>query len=163
MPAKKIQPDKPRPVNLAHAAMKDAVRARRDAVLERRDEIFELYMAGHGFKTIVEMLGIHESPNYVRFTLRAEAHKEYLEAHTARAHSLVEEAVDTARLGRALGDAAGLRVAADTFLKVAGKLAPTQYGDKAQIELSGKDGGPIEANMSVSPAEAYERLIKGKA
>lgn len=164
MPAKKEQPVKPRPANLVHAAKLDAARARREAILARKDEMLEMYMSGYGFRSIVEMLGINESPNFVRMILGSDpsTRKEYIEAHISRAHTLVEEAVDTARMGKALGDAAGLRVAADTMLKVAGKIAPTQYGDKASLELTGKDGGPVEANMTVSPAEAYEKLIKGK-
>lgn len=164
MPAKKEPPQKPRPANLVHAAKMEAARLRREAILARKDEMLELYMGGYGFKAIVEMLGIHESPNFVRMILSSDpgTRQEYIEAHISRAHTLVEEAVDTARLGKAIGDAAGLRVATDTFLKVATKIAPAQYGDKASLELSGKDGGPIEANMSVSPAEAYEKLIKGK-
>lgn len=162
MPApKKEKPDK-RPANLVHAAKAQQAEDRRNAVLALKDEIFELFMDGIGFKLICAQLDIKESPQYVRLTLQTYARKEYLNATLARAHSMVEEAVDTARLGKVLGDAAGLRVSVDTLLKVAGKIAPGEYGDKASLELTGKDGGPIEANMSVSPAEAYERLIKGK-
>lgn len=164
MPAKKEQPDKPRPANLVHAAKLEAARVRREAILARKDEMLELYMGGYGFKAIVEMLGMDESPNFVRMILSSDqsTRQEYIQAHISRAHTLVEEAVDTARLGRAIGDAAGLRVATDTFLKVATKIAPAEYGDKTNVELTGKGGGPVEANMTVSPAEAYEKLIKGK-
>ena len=146
MPAKKEQPDKPRPANLVHAAKLEQSRARREAILVRKDEMLELYMAGYGFRSIVDSLGINESPNFVRLVLSSDpsTRREYIEAHISRAHTLVEEAVDTARMGKALGDAAGLRVAADTMLKVASKIAPTQYGDKASLELTGKDGGPVK-------------------
>jgi hypothetical protein len=138
--------------------------ARREAVLERKDECLELYMNGHSFEQIVAMLNIAESPNYTRFILYTYAYKEYCAATKARSHSLVEKAVDVARQSIAIGDSAGYRVATDVFLKVAAKLNREEYGDKASMEVTGAGGGPIqtEAEITLTAAEAYERLIKGK-
>lgn len=150
MPASKEKPDK-RPANLVHAAKLQQAEDRRNAVLAHKDEIFEMFMDGHGFKTICERLDIKESPQYVRQTLQVYARKEYIPATLSRAHSMVEEALETARLGKSLGDAAGLRLTVDTLLKVAGKIAPGEYGEKSKVEHTGADGGPIKmlaANMS---------------
>jgi hypothetical protein len=45
----------------------------------------------------------------------------------------------------------------------AAKLAPKKYGDSKSIELSGVDGGAIrvDSNVTLTPAEAYERLLRG--
>jgi hypothetical protein len=37
-----------------------------------------------------------------------------------------------------------------TLLKRAGQLAPKKYGDKLDMNLSGKDGGPIQAAIAVT-------------
>jgi hypothetical protein len=170
MPSKKPAPEpgakkrRERPVgNLVHAMQRDAQQMRLAAVLERQDEIFELYMCGHSFEVAVQMLGMTESPNYVRLKLWEHAHDQYLMATKARAHNLVEKAVDVASLSTRLGDAAGMRVAVDTYLKVASKISPEDYGDKTKIEHTGKDGGPIEtkADLTLSPADAYEKMVRG--
>lgn len=171
MPAKKPPASPPsakkrreKPVgNLVHAMQRDAAQMRLQAVLDRRDEIFELFMCGHSFEVAVQMLGINESPNYVRLKLWEHAHDEYLMATKARAHNLVEKAVDVATMSTKLGEAAGMRVAVDTYLKVAAKINSEDYGDKARVEHTGKDGGPIQTkgDLTLSPADAYEKMVRG--
>lgn len=141
--------------------VRDQRAARRQAVLDRLDEILELYSSGHSFEQIVPLLKMTESSHFVRHVVCTYAHKEYARAAKDRAHALVEKAVDVARQSIAIGDAAGYRVAVDTFLKVASKMAPEEYGDKARIEHTGADGGPMQAEVTLTAAEAYERLIKG--
>jgi hypothetical protein len=98
---------------------RDAVRIRRQAVLDRLDEILELYSSAHSFEQIVGMLQIAESPNYVRNVVMDSAYKQYTLAHRARAHTMVEKAVDVARQAISIGDSGGYRVATDSAPHVA--------------------------------------------
>lgn len=153
----------PAVANLQHAARRDAAQMRLDALLERADEILELYMAGYSFEMCLQALRIEESPHYARYNLWLHAKEKYMAATKARSHQLIEKAVDVGRMAISLGDAAGMRVAVDTFLKVAGKINPDEFGEKARIEHTGKDGGAIEtkADLTLSPSEAYEKMVRG--
>jgi hypothetical protein len=139
---------KPKPAivntgNLAHAAKLAEYDARRAAVLERKDEFLELYMNGCSFAQAVELLDVKESPNYVRLVITKYCREEFVLAQRSRAHSLVEQAVDVARMAVKLGDSGGFRVATDAMFKAAGKLAPEEYGERSKMEVTGKNGGPI--------------------
>ena len=138
---------------------RDAVRIRRQAVLDRLDEILELYSSAHSFEQIVGMLQIAESPNYVRNVVMDSAYKQYTLAHRARAHTMVEKAVDVARQAISIGDSGGYRVATDVFLKVAAKLSPEDYGDKSRVEHTGKNGGAIKMIASALTDDQLAELI----
>ena len=78
-----------------------------------------------------------------------------------RAHWMIEEAARLATKCAKSGDVAGLKVAIDSYMKLAGKIAPKLYGDKATLELVGAGGGPIKAIVQLEPAEAYKRMLSG--
>lgn len=86
-------------------------------------------------------------------TARFNAAKEH------RAHEFVERA---GQAGIKLVDTGFHKDGADTLLKVAAKTAPTIYGDKATIALTGANGGPVESTITLSPSEAYRKMM-GKA
>ena len=135
-------------------------------ILEMADAIMDQYVAGDSLSKIAETLPI-PYPAWKLRNLLAEHPQtaaRYLTLPLERAHYLADEAVEVAHEARMIGDSAGKRVASDVYMKTAARLAPSVYGDKAQVELSGKDGGAIEmkADMTLTAAEAYERLIKGK-
>lgn len=46
----------------------------------------------------------------------------------------------------------------------ASKLKPRSYGDKIQQEVTGAGGGPLQvkADVTLSPSDAYQRLLHGK-
>lgn len=46
----------------------------------------------------------------------------------------------------------------------ASKLKPRSYGEKIQQEVSGPGGGPIQtkADLTLTPSDAYQRLLHGK-
>lgn len=54
------------------------------------------------------------------------------------------------------------KAAGDLWLKLAAKTDPRRYGEKATLELTGAEGGPVETVVKMDPAEAYRRAI-GKA
>lgn len=134
-------------------------------VLEVAEEVFDKYVWGESFQAIADGLPF-EIPGWkLRQILMdsEETAEQYAMAGIERAHNLVDASIDYARRAAAIGDAAGLRVAIDTNLKVASKLHASEYGDKSKLELTGKDGKALEikADLSLTAEQAYERLIKG--
>jgi hypothetical protein len=145
--------------NLVASTKRAMADARREAVLERGDEILELYMDGCSFHQIVQLLGIKESPNYIRYTLTVYDRKKLVAAQRARAHTMVETAVDVARTAIKLGDAGGFRVATDALFKAAAKLAPETYGDKSKVEHSGPNDGPIKLVAATLTDDQLAQII----
>lgn len=132
-------------------------------VLKYSTQIMDQYIAGQSFVQIAESLPFKIPGWRLRTLLQTfeETKDSYWTLNLERAHNLIEAAIDNARAAALTGDPAGYRVANDTYLKVAAKIAPAEYGDKSKLELTGKDGGAIQvkADMTLSPADAYERLI----
>lgn len=133
-------------------------------VLDVAEEVFDLYVAGQTFAEIAAKLDFEVEPWKLRQILceSEETADHYSQLEIIRSHNLVDETIRLAREAAALGDAAGLRTAIDTHLKVAGKLN-SAYNDKASVEHTGKNGGAIEivADLSLTAEQAYERLIRG--
>ena len=76
-----------------------------------------------------------------------EAHERFREAYArareVQAHGMAEQAVSEGfRAGRDM-DPAAARVRFDAARWLAGKLAPRNYGEKVQNEISGPGGGPV--------------------
>jgi hypothetical protein len=69
---------------------------------------------------------------------------DYARAREARGHHYGERVADLAgkvERGEMTPDAA--RVAIDAYKWASGRMAPKVYGDKAALELTGKDGAPL--------------------
>lgn len=134
-------------------------------VLSVADEVFDRYVWGESFQAIADTLPFKVQGWKLRDILMSaeETRETYANANILRSHNLVEAALDYGRQAASLGDAAGLRVAVDTNLKIAAKLN-TAYSDKASLELTGKNGGALEikADLTLTAEQAYERLIKGE-
>jgi hypothetical protein len=149
------------------AAIKQALRQPADAelayVLRYADDIFSRHVHGESFATIAKSLPFAMAGWRLREMLltHEETKDRYLNLATLRAHSMVEEAVEYGRQAAQGGD---YKTAIDVNLKVAAKLAPQEYGDKGKLELTGRDGGPLEvkADLTLTAEQAYERLIRGK-
>lgn len=144
---------------------RSAAQKLRDDVLDIAEEVFDRYVYGESFQAIADSLPFKIAGWRLREILMEseETRETYARASTLRSHNLVDAAVEFGYKAAKVGDAAGLRVAVDTCLKVAGKLNAA-YNDKASLELTGKDGGPVkvEADLSLTAEQAYERLIKGE-
>jgi hypothetical protein len=63
----------------------------------------------------------------------------------------IEEAADAFALAKAKEAAHHLRWRAS-------KIAPADYGDRQAVELSGKDGGPIQTQAVLTPEERAKRI-----
>lgn len=115
-------------------------------VLAVADDVFDRYVWGESFQQIADSLPFKIHGWKLRQILMdsKETAEQYSMAGIERAHNLVDATIDYARKAAAIGDAAGLRVAIDTNLKVASKLHAAEYGDKTKVELTGKNGGPVQ-------------------
>lgn len=144
---------------------RDAAAELKANVLAVADEVFDRYAWGESFQQIADTLDFDVQGWKLRNVLMNsdETKDRYATVGIERAHNLVDAALDYARKAASIGDAAGLRVAVDTNLKVAAKLNAADYGDKSKLELTGKDGKAIEvkSDMTLTAEQAYERLIKG--
>ncbi len=134
-------------------------------VLSVADVVFDRYVWGESFQAIADSLPFKVPGWKLRQILMDsdETAEQYAMAGIERAHNLVDAALDYGRQAASLGDAAGLRAAIDTNLKVAAKLHASAYGDKTKVEHTGANGKAIEikADLSLTAEQAYERLIKG--
>jgi hypothetical protein len=144
---------------------RDAAAELKADVLELADEVFDRYVWGESFQAIADSLPFKVPGWKLRQILMdsEETAEQYAMSGIERAHNLVDAALDYGRTAAALGDAAGLRTAIDTNLKVAAKLHASAYGDKTKVEHTGANGKAIEikADLSLTAEQAYERLIKG--
>jgi hypothetical protein len=115
-------------------------------VLSVADVVFDRYVWGESFQAIADSLPFKVAGWKLRQILMdsEQTRDQYAMAGIERAHNLVDAALDYGRSAAALGDAAGLRAAIDTNLKVAAKLHASAYGDKSKLELTGAGGGPVK-------------------
>lgn len=155
------------PPMLPHKALKKEANAKaKAAVIAVADQVFDRFVAGQSFQQIADELQLGIPGWKLRKIVvdTPDLAELFADMNSIRAHNLVDAAVDFARQAAAIGDAAGLRVAIDTNLKVAAKLAAAEYGDKQKVELTGKDGSAlhVKADLTLTAEQAYERLIKGE-
>ena len=150
-------------IRLAKQEAEELLRAQ---VLEVADQVFDRYVWGESFQAIADSLPFKIAGWKLRDVLMAdEATREtYARSATLRSHNLIDAALDYGRQAAAIGDASGLKVAIDTNMKVAAKINPVDYSDSKKVELTGKNGRPLEikADLSLTAEQAYERLIKGE-
>ncbi|WP_186126376.1 hypothetical protein [Burkholderia gladioli] len=73
------------------------------------------------------------------------------------AEKVIEEATTKIQLARA-------RELAHHYRWRASKIAPAEFGNKVQAEITGAEGGPIktEAVVNVEAGEAYLRMLHGR-
>jgi hypothetical protein len=114
-------------------------------VLSVAEEVFDRYVWGESFQAIADSLPFKVAGWKLRQILleSEETRETYANIAILRSHNLVDAALDYGRQAAALGDAAGLKAAIDTNLKVAAKLNAA-YNDKASLELTGAGGGPVK-------------------
>ena len=115
-------------------------------VLAVADDVFDRYVWGESFQAIADTLPFKIQGWKLRQILMEsdETAQTYANIGIHRAHNLVDATIDYGRRAASIGDAAGLRVAIDTNLKVAGKLHAAEYGDSKKVELTGAGGGPVK-------------------
>lgn len=157
---------KPPPTNTGPSLHVLARKAEREqfrlSVVALADEVFDRYVAGESFYTIAASLPIKIQGWKLREILLSseETADAYAHAHIHRSHAAFEEVFDLVKEAKAEGD---YKTAIDASFKIAAKLNQA-YSEKSSLELTGKNGGPLQvkADLSLTAEQAYERLIKGE-
>lgn len=126
------------------------------------DAVCDLLLEGHSMSYVARKAGVSMGQFWSWLVLDSERSAKIHEARVraaARYEEMglerLESASDPFELSKAKEIAQHLRWRA-------AKIAPKQYGDKVQQEVTGANGGPVQikADMTLSPAEAYERMIR---
>lgn len=130
-------------------------------ILAVADDVFDRYVWGESFQVIAEALPFKVQGWKLRIVLMEsdETRETYANANILRSHNLIEASLDYGRQAASQGDAAGFKVAIDTNMKIAAKLNAA-YNDKATIEHTGKDGGPIKL-LAMTDEELLAIAAKG--
>ena len=134
-----------------------------DPVVAVIDRIVAHWAAGKTFVQIVETLKIPMTGPELRTVIMRDAElRARLNAeHGIRAHTMIDKVVEWCEEAAMQGNH---KVAIDTYLKLAARLSPSEHSDVSKVELTGKNGGPLQvkADLTLSPADAYERMVSGK-
>ena len=122
------------------------------------DELRSAYAGGWSLDYAVAMaMGPAACPLKVRGAINGDKvmRAAWLALRDARADTFFEKAAMQAeKLEREDPGKAG-----DLYMKLAAKTAPKLYGDRAQLEISGPDGGPIESVVKLSAEDAYKAML----
>jgi hypothetical protein len=117
---------------------------------EIADTICERLMEGRSLRSICDDDDMPNRQTVVRWQVQ---HEDFA-AKCARARELQADYMDDLILDAAnactVEDAPAARVKISAYQWRASKLAPKKYGDKVQTEVSGPDGGPVQATLNVS-------------
>lgn len=125
------------------------------------DEIIELWLRGLSLRQAAERLFLPGDAVYYQMH-RTETNRLKMQAaREVKALQLVDEATSWAatsgQKGAEMYDAQLINIGVNHNMKLASKLAPKDYGDKSQLELTG--GIHVDQDITLSPAEAYEQMI----
>ena len=126
---------------------------------DNMDDILERFAAGETCQDIGASLPVPANSMWIRETMRANEPARYDAALMARGYEFFERNVGIARKAEALGDGAGLRVAADIHFKLAAKLNPSELGDKTQVALTGSLALRVEDLTDEALAQIARRTV----
>lgn len=83
-----------------------------------------------------------------------------------RADHMYDKAIEWAHQAASLGPLSpqGLKIGIDTLMKAAAQMSPHVYGDVKKTEIRDAKGKLVgtETTTSITPGEAYERMLKGE-
>jgi len=127
------------------------------------EQILDLWVDGMSMRQIVEQLRLPVTASQCRGALFQNWTDQFEQARRDRADELMERNGEHAANAAATGEPSGYKAAADINFKLAAQLDPVRYGDKKTVALTGPDGGAVkvEADVTLSPDEAYKRMLKG--
>jgi hypothetical protein len=130
-----------------------------DYTQEMADAICEALSEGKSLRKICEPEDMPNRAAVFRWLSKDEDFRnQYAHAREEQAEALADDIIaiadgkgDDLLLTSEINQRDKLRVDARKW--VASKLKPKKYGDKIQTEVSGKDGGPIESNVTIDPTK----------
>lgn len=132
-----------------------------ELIVSQADEIIDLWLQGKSLRQAAEELFLPGDRVYSLLRTNEVFRSKYLAAREVKGAMLADRAMEWAEeagsKGVAMLDSALINTGVSNHFKAASKLDPTNWGDKTQLQLSGQV--KVEQDLTVSPAEAYERMI----
>lgn len=127
-----------------------------DFTQETADLICALLLEGESLRSICAMDGMPDKATVFRWLAAKPAFRDqYAKAKEDQAEALADEIVAIA--DDQDEDVQRSRLRVDARKWVAAKLLPKKYGERGSLELTGKDGGPIETK-DLSDLDVARRL-----
>jgi len=127
------------------------------------DAILDGWLRGLSIREAAEACFLDGSKAYMYLTRYEPMKSKFAAAKEQKALQMIDQACEWAQTagskGAAMLDASLINIGVNHATKAASKLDPRAWGDKSQLELSG--GLQVEQNTTITPADAYERMIKG--
>lgn len=118
--------------------------------------VCDLIAGGKSLRAACEEIGGPKPPTICLWlSQRPDFAEQYARARDMQCDYFADEAVEEARLATN-ENAAAVRVRLDAIKWFAGKVAPKKYGDRAAVELTGKDGAPLQPESN--PTEIARRV-----
>jgi hypothetical protein len=138
-------------------------------VIHRFQEVCELWAEGKSMAAIALELGLRGGTQLRDVIKKDRALRVVLDEYTQlRADFLFEKAVtwgvEMGDVGSINGNPQAVKIGIDAAFKAAAQLAPKTYGDVKKTEMRDGAGRLIgtETTTTLSPGEAYERMLKGE-
>lgn len=112
--------------------------------------------AGESVRAFARRHGHSEATLRLWASENAEDAAQYARAREAQADAVFDELDELARsaVGLPGEQVQGYRLAVDALKWRASKLAPKSYGEKAQVEHTGRDGGPVRLTVAYEDEDA---------
>lgn len=132
-------------------------------IVDHIDHIITRWVGGESLRKIANSLFISPATLSHALLNNPYCHQKWEAAREMKALIMLEDAIERADNAGEKGtdalDPALIKIGIDNGIKIAGKLDSRRWGDKAELNVTG--GLLVEQDLSVSPAEAYEAMIKG--
>lgn len=132
-------------------------------ILSNLSEIMDRWVDGASFTKIADQMFIPYPTLSRMLQSNPVVATAYKDAKMLKAQSLVDRAEGLASVagdaGEKMLDNALMKTGIDTAMKIAGKLDPNSWGDKAHVDMH--LAGEVTYDMRISPLEAYQSLLKG--
>lgn len=129
-----------------------------DIVRRNWQEIFARHAGGESLETIAKTLDAPITGFQIRCAIASdiELDTRWRAVRAFRAQVFIEQAAEYVK---DLAKAGLYNEAVDKLIKLAEKTAPDVFGPKQTVELTGRDGGPVQTEtVHLSPAEAYAAM-----
>lgn len=160
---KKVAAASPRPIKAKVATVAKVVvplkLAAIDVIIPVFDDILCDYVAGCSLEASVRSRCNGLSVFAARSAINGnpELRKRWLAVKEQRATWMIERAGDVAlSMSYSTLQREG---AAKLLIQLAGKTDPKNWGDKSTVQLTGADGGDIKTTVTLSPGDAYRKML----
>ncbi len=151
----------PKGLDLAMEKAEPSTSEKLDAFGESR--VCDLILEGHSMSFVARTAGVSMGQFWAWLVKSSERSAKIHEARVRAAARYEEMGLERIERAEDPFELAKAKEIAQHLRWRAAKIAPRQYGDKVTQEHTGPEGGPVQikADLTISPAEAYEKMIRG--